>query len=95
MSRYELDVRGMTCGHCVANVTKALNAVAGVRHVEVNLARGRAQVEADLPHGANALIMALAAADYPAQLANEIPTGSKDQPGSCHASAGGKGCCCG
>jgi copper chaperone CopZ len=95
MSSYELEVQGMTCGNCVAHVTKALKSVAGVGHVEVDLAQGRAHVDGDLPGGANALILALTAEGYPAQLATGIPTVSTSQPGGCHSSASGKGCCCG
>jgi copper chaperone len=40
-----LSVVGMTCNHCVHSVTKALQAVAGVQNVSVNLQDGRARVE--------------------------------------------------
>lgn len=41
-----LKVTGMTCGHCVKGVEKALAAVPGVdRVVEVSLERGEAIVE--------------------------------------------------
>ena len=33
----ELAVNGMTCGHCVASVTEELEAVDGVKHVDVIL----------------------------------------------------------
>ncbi len=33
-----LNVEGMSCGHCSAAVTKALQAVAGVKGVDVDLA---------------------------------------------------------
>jgi copper chaperone len=39
-----LKVRGMTCGHCSATVTKALKNVAGVEAAEVDLAKGEATV---------------------------------------------------
>ncbi len=42
----KLKVDGMTCGHCVKAVTKALGAAPGVERVrEVSLARGEALVE--------------------------------------------------
>ncbi|NNM53751.1 MAG: cadmium-translocating P-type ATPase [Spirochaetales bacterium] len=41
-----ITVEGMTCGHCVARVTKALSGVAGLRGVQVELS-GRAQAETD------------------------------------------------
>lgn len=44
MSKTELRITGMTCGHCVASVTKALKAVPGVSSAEVSLEEGRAVV---------------------------------------------------
>ena len=40
----ELKIDGMTCGHCVTAVQRALAAVAGVDSAEVSLARGGASV---------------------------------------------------
>jgi copper chaperone CopZ len=40
----ELKIEGMTCGHCVAAVKRALEAVSGVESAEVSLAEGRARV---------------------------------------------------
>jgi copper chaperone CopZ len=37
-------VGGMTCGHCVKAVTKAVDALPGVERVEVDLAAGRVSV---------------------------------------------------
>lgn len=47
----ELKIDGMTCGHCVAGVKKALEAVPGVEKAEVSLADGRATIlgAAELP----------------------------------------------
>ncbi len=42
-----LNIEGMMCMHCVKHVTDALNAVSGVRSVEVSLENKRAVVEAD------------------------------------------------
>lgn len=39
-----LKIDGMTCGHCVAAVTKALEAVPGVESADVVLDGGRATV---------------------------------------------------
>ena len=39
-----LKIDGMTCGHCVSAVTKALEAVPGVESADVVLADGRATV---------------------------------------------------
>ena len=40
-----LKVEGMMCAHCQAHVTKALEAVDGVKAVSVDLAAGQARVE--------------------------------------------------
>jgi copper chaperone len=39
-----LNVSGMTCGHCVAAVTKALTAVPAVESVKVDLKLGKVAV---------------------------------------------------
>ncbi len=41
----ELNISGMTCGHCQAAVTKALKGVPGVEHAQVDLKSGKATVE--------------------------------------------------
>lgn len=38
----EIIVKGMTCPHCVASVTKALEEIEGLEEVRVDLATGRA-----------------------------------------------------
>lgn len=47
MSEIALRITGMTCGHCVAAVTKALQSVRGVDSVEVNLERGQGLVRGE------------------------------------------------
>ena len=42
-----LSIDGMTCGHCVKSVQKALAAIPGVRTVDVQLANGTATVVHD------------------------------------------------
>jgi copper chaperone CopZ len=42
-------VTGMTCGHCTAAVTEALQMLAGVRNVSVDLPSGRVSLVADRP----------------------------------------------
>ncbi len=46
MQTETMNVTGMTCGGCVSKVTRALNAVPGVGHVDVSLP-GRASVDFD------------------------------------------------
>jgi copper chaperone len=43
----ELQVYGMTCGHCVATVTRALKTVDPGARVAVDRASGRVTVEGD------------------------------------------------
>jgi copper chaperone len=47
MSKTTLKVKGMTCGHCVHTVKSALEGTDGVEFVEVDLGKGRAEVEYD------------------------------------------------
>lgn len=42
-----IHIEGMSCGHCVASVEKALNALAGVSNVRVDLAAKAATLEVD------------------------------------------------
>ncbi len=44
MKRAVLNVTGMTCGHCVAAVRNALEAVPGVHSADVTLTPPRASV---------------------------------------------------
>ena len=67
-SGIELDIGGMTCGGCAANVEKALNGVPGVVDAEVNLAMERARVTW-LGHDVSSreLVEAVEAAGYRAE----------------------------
>ncbi|MFC0548321.1 heavy-metal-associated domain-containing protein [Kutzneria chonburiensis] len=51
MAENTYTVQGMTCGHCVSSVTEEVTDVAGVSHVDVDLATGRLTVvsDADVP----------------------------------------------
>jgi copper chaperone len=41
-----IEVKGMSCNHCVMNVTKTLSALPGLTNVSVDLARGLATFDA-------------------------------------------------
>jgi copper chaperone CopZ len=43
-----VKVKGMSCGHCVASVTKALQGIAGVSDVQVDLEKGEARYQGDV-----------------------------------------------
>jgi copper chaperone len=45
MSKVEIKIEGMTCGHCAMSITKALSGLAGVTNVQVDHAKGSAVVE--------------------------------------------------
>jgi copper chaperone len=45
----EIKVKGMSCGHCVAAMTKAMTSLAGVSNVQVDLASGRVSYDSAAP----------------------------------------------
>ena len=65
----KLIIEGMTCGHCVQHVKRAIANIAGVTSVEVTLHPGEAIVEG---HASNeALIAAIEAEGYQARIVHE------------------------
>ncbi len=60
------NVTGMTCANCVRHVTEAVESVAGVESVDVNLESATATVEGSAD--TNAVIAAIVAAGYEAAL---------------------------
>lgn len=65
-----LKIDGMMCKHCVAHVTKALNAIPGVT-AQVELDQGLAAVETTLPVPDEALVKAIVEAGYQARVLEE------------------------
>ncbi len=61
-----LAVNGMTCGHCVQSVTKALEKVPGVKKAEVSREHGEAVVHGQAD--SQALIDAIVAEGYQAEV---------------------------
>ena len=45
MSKVEIQIEGMTCGHCAMTITKELSGLAGVANVQVDHTKGSAVVE--------------------------------------------------
>lgn len=37
-----INIKGMTCGHCMASVTKALSDIDGIKDVHVSLSENKA-----------------------------------------------------
>ena len=97
MNIIDLQVEGMSCGSCVKHVTQALQPLAGVSSVEVDLQSGRVRVSGELVQGGAPLVMALTDAGYPAKLATDASTSAATSPpkaSGCHSDGtGGCGCC--
>jgi copper chaperone len=81
-----LSIEGMTCGHCVQAVTKALSAVPGVKVTSVTV--GSAVIEASDGWAAGKAVTALGEAGYPARAAADVPVTAVTAP----VRSGG-GCC--
>jgi copper ion binding protein len=58
------QVRGMTCDHCVHAVRAEVGAIAGVRHVSVELGAGRVGVSSEQPIAIEAIRAAVDEAGY-------------------------------
>jgi copper chaperone CopZ len=84
MNTIHLEVQGMSCGGCVKRVKDALEPLSGVGSVEVDLASGHVSVNGDFTQGGNPLVLALAAAGYPAKLrTSTVPLTSAGKAGGC------------
>jgi copper chaperone CopZ len=68
MKTIELNVEGMSCGHCVTTVKSALTVVQGVQQVDVSLEGKKATVRADDAVADGALVEAVEQAGYAASL---------------------------
>jgi copper chaperone len=60
----EIKVKGMSCGHCAAAVTKALQGLPGVTEVQVELAGGRVSYQSAGPVSRADLARVIKAAGY-------------------------------
>ena len=89
METVNLTVSGMTCGACVKHVEKAINSIAGVEKVEVDLASGSVKVEGDISQQVNEIIAALEEDGYPTKISSS--ESSEMKSGSCKS---GTSCCC-
>lgn len=45
MSKVTLEVKGMTCNHCVKSVENAVSSLEGVTQVQVTLTEGKVEVD--------------------------------------------------
>jgi copper chaperone len=77
----ELNVRDMTCGHCVSTVTRAVKSVDPDASVQVDLKSGRVSIDSDA--AASELIRAIGAAGYPAAAATARAEAAPAKGGCC------------
>jgi copper chaperone CopZ len=90
METVNLKVMGMTCGSCVKHVEKAINSIAGVESVVVDLASGAVEITGEISQKVGEIIAALEEDGYSAQVfSGEV---GKSKNGSCKS---GSSCCCG
>lgn len=64
MAAKTYDVKGMTCGHCVASVSAEIRRIPGVTQVEVELETGKVTVTSDAAVDDDAVAMAVDEAGY-------------------------------
>jgi copper chaperone CopZ len=62
MTTYDLQIQGMSCGHCVMHVREALGKVPGVHKVDVEIGKARVEVGPEVAEAA--LVKAIADVDY-------------------------------
>ena len=60
----EIKVKGMSCGHCAAAVSRALQGLPGVSEVTVDLASGRVTYQSAAPLPPEVLARVIRAAGY-------------------------------
>jgi copper chaperone len=60
----EIKVKGMSCGHCAAAVTRALENLPGVSQVQVDLANGRVTFQSQGQATGEQVAQAVKAAGY-------------------------------
>lgn len=92
-----IGIDGMSCDHCVAQVTKALNTVPGIEIKDV--AVGNARVAVSDESTANAALAAIQDAGYTARMSPSAPAkaggccGGGGMSASDKAKTGGSSCC--
>jgi len=62
-----INVKGMSCQHCVQAVTKALNGIEGLKNVQVDLDSGQASYDKDQPVDTETIKAAVKEAGYEAE----------------------------
>ena len=67
MERLQLDINGMSCGHCIATVKQTLAALPGVRVDSVGIGAATLTYDAS-KESAEAIASAVSEAGYPARV---------------------------
>jgi hypothetical protein len=83
MKTINLQVSGMTCGNCVKHVDRAIRAIPGVQHVQVDLNSGVVLVESDSSTTSASIMIALSEEGYPATESGPIPSNTSTEKTSC------------
>ena len=64
MTTTTIQVKGMTCGHCVSAVTEEISKVAGVTGVDIDLESGNVTIASEAPVDSDAVNAAVDEAGY-------------------------------
>ena len=59
-----INIKGMSCGHCVNAVTDALNGIEGVENVNVDLDKGEATYDETVPVPIETIKVAISAIGF-------------------------------
>ena len=86
-----IGILGMSCGHCVAKVTKALSAVAGVEVKSVTV--GSALISVTNPDATDAALAAIHMAGYTVR--DLQPAQAQAKIGGCCGGSDRSSSCCG
>lgn len=89
MQTIELNVSGMTCGHCVNHVENAIHEISPEIEVHVDLPSGKVRMSEDAGSKLESILAKLADEGYPATAKTEQV---QKTAGSCGS---GRSCCCG
>ena len=93
MNTIDLEVSRVRCVSCVSHVTQALQPLAGIGRVEVDLQSGYVGVSGELAQESEPFLGALTSAGYPAKLATPFLLNAQPEVLKCAANRNKGGCC--